>query len=94
MTIHETHDLTQMLAGLPDGRCACPHWGYLLKGRITVRYGDRADEVFEAGDAFYMAPGHVPGAEAGSEFVQFSPAKEMGETMAAIMKSMQASQGG
>jgi hypothetical protein len=93
VTIRETHDLTQMLAGLPGGKCACPHWGYMLKGRVTVQYGDR-EEFFEAGDAFYMPPGHVPAAEAGSEFVQISPAKEMAVTMAAITKSMPPPQGG
>ena len=29
---------------------------------MTARYADR-DEVFEAGDAFYTPPGHVPVAE-------------------------------
>ena len=47
------------MKGLPDDRCHCPHWGYVLKGRLTFRFADR-DEVFEAGDAFYLPPGHVP----------------------------------
>ena len=86
--IKQTHDLGAMLAGLPGGHCSCPHWGYMFKGRLTVQYADH-EEVFEAGDAFYMTPGHVPAAEAGSEFVQFSPAKEMAETEAAIRAFMQ-----
>jgi hypothetical protein len=45
--------------------------------------------VIEAGDAFYMSPGHAPAAEAGTELVQISPAAELAETEAAIMKSMQ-----
>ena len=73
----------------PGGRCQCPHWGYLSKGRITVRYADR-EEVIEPGDAFYMSPGHVPVAEAGSEFVQFSPTEELRVTEAAMAKVMQA----
>jgi hypothetical protein len=55
----EDIDATPLLKGLPDDRCQCPHWGYVLKGRMTARYADR-DEVFEAGDAFYTPPGHVP----------------------------------
>jgi hypothetical protein len=69
-------DATALLKGLPDDRCPCPHWGYVLKGRLTYRFGDH-EEVFEAGDAFYLPPGHVPLADAGSELVQFSPAEEL-----------------
>jgi hypothetical protein len=40
------------------------------------------------------SPGHAPEAEAGSELVQFSPAKELAEVEAAMMKSMQAGSDG
>jgi hypothetical protein len=93
VTIRESHDLAPMLAGLPGGNCSCPHWGYVLAGRITVRYDDH-EEVIEAGDAFYMPPGHAPEAEAGTELIQISPAAELAEVEAAIMQSMQASSGG
>ena len=92
VSIRETHDLAPMLKSLPGGNCSCPHWGYLFKGRMIVRYDDH-EEVFEAGDAFYMSPGHAPEAEAGSEFVQFSPAEQLAATEAAIVKGMQAGQG-
>jgi hypothetical protein len=92
VSIRESHDLAPLLASLPGGKCACPHWGYLFKGRMIVRYGDH-EEVIEAGDAFYMSPGHAPEAEAGTEFVQFSPAEELKATEAAIAKGMQAQQG-
>ena len=78
--------LTQA-AGLPGGNCRCPHWGYVIKGRLTVHYDDR-DEIVEAGDAFYMPPGHVPAADEGTEFVQFSPAGELAATTEAIKKTM------
>jgi hypothetical protein len=89
VSILQTHDLAPMLKALPGGNCSCPHWGYVLKGRVIVRYDDH-EEVLEAGDAFYMAPGHAPEAEAGTELVQFSPTKELAEVEAALMKSMQA----
>jgi hypothetical protein len=92
VSIRETHDLAPMLKSLPGGNCSCPHWGYLFKGRMIVRYDDH-EEVFEAGDAFYMTPGHAPEAEAGSEFVQFSPADQLAATVAAVEKGMQAGQG-
>jgi hypothetical protein len=85
-------DGTPMLKGLPDDRCQCPHWGYVVKGKLTFRFADR-DEVFTAGDAFYLPPGHIPLAEAGSEIVQFSPTEELKTTDAAMMKNMQAMQG-
>jgi hypothetical protein len=83
VTIKQSHSLAPLLRGLPQDSCQCPHWGYLFAGKITVSYGDR-DEVYQAGDAFYMTPGHVPAAEAGAEFIQFSPREQLAETVAAI----------
>jgi hypothetical protein len=94
VTFREDIDHTPLLVGLPDDRCQCPHWGYVLKGKLTYRFADH-DEVFEAGDAFYLPPGHVPvGNEPGSEILQFSPTEALQETGAVIMKNMQAMQPG
>ena len=92
-TFHEDIDGTPLMKGLPDDRCQCPHWGYVLSGRLTFRFPDH-DEVFEAGDAFYTPPGHIPVShQPESEVVMFSPAEELAKTEAAIMKNMQAMQG-
>jgi mannose-6-phosphate isomerase-like protein (cupin superfamily) len=93
VSIRQGHDLAPMLKGLPDDRCQCPHWGYVFKGKLTWRFGDH-QEVFEAGDAYYAPPGHAPEAEAGTEFVQFSPAEQLREVEETIMKNMKAMQGG
>ena len=45
--------------------------------------------MFEAGDAFYVPAGHVPVHEAGTGYVQFSPAHELEQTSAVIMENMQ-----
>jgi mannose-6-phosphate isomerase-like protein (cupin superfamily) len=87
VTIRQGHDLAPMLAALPGGNCPCPHWGYVLTGRLTVRYGDH-EEVMESGDAFYMTPGHTPEAVEGTEFVMFSPAKELAAVDEALKKAM------
>ena len=58
----EDIDATPFMKGLPDDRCQCPHWGYVVKGKMTARYAGR-DEVFEAGDAFYSPPRPRPGDE-------------------------------
>ena len=84
-------DGTPLLKGLPDDRCQCPHWGYVLKGKLTYRFADH-DEVFEAGDAFYLPAGHIPLAEAGSELIQFSPAEELRVVSEAMVKNMEAMQ--
>ena len=91
---HEDIDATPLLKGLPDDRCQCPHWGYVVNGKVTFRYADR-EEVFEAGDAFYTPPGHVPVKhEPGTEFVMFSPADELRKTEEVMMKNMQVMQAG
>ena len=90
VTITKSHDLGPMLAALPGGNCSCPHWGYVVKGRMIVRYPD-SEETIEAGDAFYMPPGHAPEAEEGTEIIQFSPTDKLAETEAAIAKAMQGS---
>ena len=44
-SVLEDIDATPFMKGLPDDRCQCPHWGYVLKGKMTARYADH-DEVF------------------------------------------------
>jgi hypothetical protein len=85
-------DHRALLKGLPGDSCHCPHWGYVIKGRMTYDCGDH-EEVFEAGDAFYLAPGHIPVTnEPGTLLVQFSPPEQLAEVNAAIMSNMQAMQ--
>jgi hypothetical protein len=92
VTFHEDIDATPLMKGLPDDRCQCPHWGYVLSGRVTFRFADR-EEIVEAGDAFYLEPGHVPVShEPGTELVQFSPSEELSRTEQAIRRNMEAMQ--
>jgi hypothetical protein len=84
-------DSTPLLKGLPGDSCQCPHWGYVLKGKVTFPFDDH-EEVFEAGDAFYVPAGHHQKAEAGTEYLQFSPAKELREVSATIAANMEAMQ--
>jgi hypothetical protein len=68
-------NLVPALKGLPDDLCPCPHWGYMLKGRVRMhtKHGPRD---FEAGQPFYWAPGHAPEALEDAEYVDFSPTKQ------------------
>jgi hypothetical protein len=87
-------DATPLLKGLPEDRCQCPHWGYVIRGKLTYRYADR-DEVYEAGEAFYAPPGHTPVKhEPGTEIVQFSPAGELAKVEAVMMKNAKAMMSG
>jgi hypothetical protein len=91
-TFRQDIDATPLLKGLPDDRCQCPHWGYVVTGSVTFRFPDH-DEVYAAGDAFYTPPGHIPVKhEPGSEIVMFSPAEELQATEQTIMRNMQAMQ--
>ena len=81
---------TPLFAGLPEDRCQSPHWGYVMAGKVTFRYADR-DEVYEAGDAYYAPPGHLPLLTAGTAVVEFSPTAELEATMAVVQGNMAAS---
>jgi hypothetical protein len=79
-TFRADADATPFFSGLPGDRCQSPHWGYVLRGRLTLRYADR-EEVYDAGDAYYAPPGHVPIVTAGTETVEFSPAEAYRRTL-------------
>jgi hypothetical protein len=82
-------DATPLLKGLPDDRCQCPHWGYVIKGSMTMRFADRVEE-YQAGDAFYAPPGHVPVKhEPGTQIVQFSPSDALEKTEKVLMANFQ-----
>ena len=87
-------DATPLLKGLPDDRCQSQHWGYVISGRLHMRFADH-EETFEAGDAFYLPPGHVPFKhEPGTLLVQFSPTEQLRQTEAVMEKNMQAMHAG
>jgi hypothetical protein len=83
-------DLAPLFTGLPDDRCQCPHMGYVIKGKLTFTFADGREETYEAGDAYYAPPGHTPMLFAGSEVVEFSPTKELHETLEVVEKNMAA----
>ena len=65
-------DTAQWFADLPGGACQEPHWGYCLKGRVTMRYADGQTDVISAGQAYYIRPGHNAHIDADAEFVEFT----------------------
>jgi hypothetical protein len=85
----EGGDLAPLFRGLLDDRCQCPHWGIVLKGRLTFTYAD-GEDVVEAGEAYYAPPGHTPAAAPGTETIEFSATEELHKTMAVVMKNAEA----
>ena len=93
VTFNADVDGTPLLKGLPDDRCQCPHWGYVISGAMTMEFPDRS-ETYAAGEAYYSPPGHIPVKhEPGTQIVQFSPSHELEVTEAAMQRNMQAMQG-
>jgi hypothetical protein len=80
-------DLSPLFKGLPDDHCQCPHWGVVLKGKLEYRSAD-GDIVVNAGEAYYVPPGHLPYLYAGTEVIEFSPTAQLHETLAVIEKNM------
>jgi hypothetical protein len=68
-------DLGPALVGLEGDLCPCPHWGYMLEGRLAMRSAT-GDTEYQAGQAFYWAPGHAPVALTNCRYVDFSPTAE------------------
>ena len=82
-------DLAELFRGLPDDRAQLPRWGYVIKGNVGFRFSDRED-TYDAGDAYYVPPGHTPVHYAGAEIVEFTPTEILGETIPVVMKNLQA----
>ena len=80
-------DMAELFKGLPDDRCQCEHWGYVIKGKVGFKSAD-GEETYETGDAYYAPPGHTPVLYAGTEVVEFSPTKELQQTIEVVTKNM------
>jgi hypothetical protein len=69
-------DTTPLFQGLDGDMCQCPHWGYVLRGRITTTGADGRKETVKTHDLFYWPPGHNVEVDEDAEIVMFSPQHE------------------
>jgi hypothetical protein len=69
-------DTTPLFQGLEGDLCQCPHWGFVLRGRITTTDAKGEQETVHANDLFYWPPGHNVRVDADAEIVMFSPQRE------------------
>jgi mannose-6-phosphate isomerase-like protein (cupin superfamily) len=90
-TYTEDADMAPLFVGLPDDRCQCPHWGFVLRGKVTYHYADSSDTI-EAGDAYFAPPGHTPELHAGTELVEFSPTAELERTLEVVLRNVAAAE--
>ena len=86
------YDISPYLRGLPDDLCPCPHWGYVISGGFVVRYKDHEERV-NAGDAYYMQPGHAPLYVEETEVFEISPADQLSRVIEVVMSNMSAGTG-
>ena len=88
-TYTEDADLEPLFQGLPHDQCSANTWATSSRARSAFR-SESDEEVFEAGDAYYVGPGHTPVLSAGTEVVEFSPTQELGRTMEVVTRNMAA----
>jgi len=89
-SIEEAADFTPLYRGLPDDLCQSHHWGYVIEGRL-IMHRPEGDIVAEAGDAYYVGPGHTgESGLPGTRVVEFSPTAEYEQTMAVLAKNLEA----
>lgn len=80
-------DMEGLFNGAPDDRCQCPHWGFLIRGKMISRYKDH-EETINAGEAYYLAPGHLVFVAKDTEMIEFSPLDEHNKTMEIVAKNL------
>lgn len=69
-------DTTPLFQGLEGNLCQCPHWGFVVRGRLTTTDAAGLRETVGADDLFYWPPGHNVKVDADAEIVMFSPQHE------------------
>ncbi len=89
-SFEEAADFTPMYKGLPDDLCQSHHWGYVIEGRM-IMHRPEGDIVAEAGEAYYVGPGHTGEVGLpGTRVVEFSPSDEYAQTMVVVSKNLEA----
>ncbi|HEX8508975.1 MAG TPA: hypothetical protein VF635_05695 [Propionibacteriaceae bacterium] len=72
-TLSEGVDTTPLFEGLEGNLCQCPHWGFVIRGRLTTTDASGAQETVSTNDLFYWPKGHNVRVDANAEIVMFSP---------------------
>jgi ethanolamine utilization protein EutQ (cupin superfamily) len=81
-------DFTPLLEGLENDSCHCPHWGYVLSGKLLVKYDDGTEETLSDGDVYFLPNGHTLIVEEDVKLIEFSPSEEFNEVIEHVGKKM------
>ncbi|WP_319499503.1 hypothetical protein [uncultured Draconibacterium sp.] len=69
-------DTTPLFMGLEGNLCQCPHWGYVISGKLTTTDAEGIEESVNAKELFYWPSGHNVKVNEDAEIVMFSPQHE------------------
>ncbi len=86
-------DVAPIFEGLPDGRCQASHYGYQIEGRTEYRFADHVETV-EAGQVYYIAPGHIPHSPEPGRAIDFTRTEELMKTVEVAQRNAQRLFGG
>ena len=81
-------DFCPLLEGLERDHCQCPHWGYVIEGRVRVDYEDGSHETVNAGELYYWPAGHTIVVEDAVSMVEFSPHDQMSDVLAHVVAKL------
>ncbi len=91
-TIPAGTNMKPLMAGMPGDFCQCPHWGYVIKGRVRITHADH-DQVVTSGEVFHVEPGHAPYFEEDTQMVEFSPKEQWFSMIAMVKRNLAVSSG-
>lgn len=74
-------DTTELFQGLEGNLCQSPHWGFVLRGKITTTDSSGEKETVHENDLFYWPPGHNVKVDDDAEIIMFSPQDEHSEVI-------------
>jgi len=78
-----------LFAGLPEDRCQCAHWGYIISGTMRVHGADGARD-YAPGEVYFWEPGHNLEAVADAEYLEITRSEHYDELMAHCKRVMAA----
>jgi len=84
-------DTTPLFQGLDGNQCQCPHWGFVLSGRLTTTDANGTEETVDGNDLFYWPSGHNVRVDEDAEIIMFSPQDEHGKVIAHMIDKVKGS---
>ena len=65
----------------------------VLKGTLIYDEANGSRIEIGEGEAYYVAPGHLPVLTAGTEIIEFSPTAELAKTIEVVMRNVEVASG-